>query len=108
MEEEIHDPESGKDIPGECIQWASLIADEYEISQNFIYQQQFLASVQRREFSVGNFKPDSMAYELTVSRKEAIIIFWRSNQTASAFKIGMVKVNFLFQLQHNLHRICVS
>lgn len=29
MEEEIHDPESGKDIPGECIQWASLIADEY-------------------------------------------------------------------------------
>ena len=29
MEEEIHDPESGKDIPGECIQCASLIADEY-------------------------------------------------------------------------------
>lgn len=37
MEEEIHDPESGKEIPGECIQCASLIADEYEISQNFIY-----------------------------------------------------------------------
>ena len=37
MEEEIHDPESGKEIPGECILWASLIADEYEISQNFIY-----------------------------------------------------------------------
>lgn len=29
MEEEIHDPESGKEIPGECIRWASLIADEY-------------------------------------------------------------------------------
>lgn len=29
MEEEVHDPESGKEIPGECIQWASLIADEY-------------------------------------------------------------------------------
>lgn len=29
MEEEIHDPESGKEIPSECIQWASLIADEY-------------------------------------------------------------------------------